>query len=245
MKIKFYPQKSDDSLSININQGLIEVNGVSYDLSPLHNYASIQLPNFTAAKIDNELVFSFALPYPDEPTIDVMQVYELEVDDSFNGPIDVPGHEYVQPEEITEGVINWPTPTPIEERRKAKWSEVESYRNNLMQTGGFPVGSYWFHSDLLSRSQQLGLIELGKLALANGVDTNDPIPNSPPWRTMSGEYITLTPTLTQSLVPSFLVQEASIFAVGDFYRNLINNSDNPEYIDITVGWPLTYKDTLI
>lgn len=246
MKIKFYPQGSENLLSININQGLIEVNGISYDFSPLPEYESVQLPEFVVTRLDGELNFQFALPYPEQPSIDIMQVYEVEIDDTFSGPIDVPGHEHVEYEEITEGVINWPDPIPIEDRRESKWREVEEYRNKLMQIGGFPINGFWLHSDLLSRSQQLGLIELGKKALAAGVLPNQTIPNTPPWRTMTGVYIDLTPELTESLIAAFLLQEASVFAVGDYWRNQINNSDNPESIDLKSevflnSWPTTFK----
>ena len=242
MNFLFYPQRSESDISISINNETIIVNGTEYDLSPLTESMEISTPSFVARKNNNEIEISMGLPYKEDTTIDTMQILTMTVTE--NGPLDIPGHEYVEPESITVGVIDWPTPVSLEQRRLNKWREVEAYRNNLMQTGGFAVGNYWFHSDLLSRSQQLGLIELGKMAVAAGVDPADPIPNSPPWRTMSGAYVTLTPALTQSLIPAFLVQEASIFAVGDYYRNLINNSNDPESLNITLGWPVTYKDTI-
>ena len=112
MKIKFYPQRSDDSLTISILDGKVVVNGISYDLTPLPNPESIQLQCFKATNTGEELVLAFALPYSAESTIDIMQVYEVDVDESINGPVAVPGHEPVDYPEIQEAEIDWPDYTP-------------------------------------------------------------------------------------------------------------------------------------
>lgn len=250
MKLRLIPQRSDSKLNVSVllETNTIYINDKYYDLTPLLENVRVHFDMASAYYEDGQIVVELPMPYKQNTSIDVMQIHEIIVEE--DGIVSIPEQTYEAPESVTEGIIEWPEIVSIEKRRETKWREVEAYRNNLMQKGGFPIldNSYWLHSDLLSRSQQLGLIELGKKALAAGVLPDQNIPNTPAWRTMSGEYVPLTPQLTESLVGAFLLQEASIFAVGDYWRNQINISDNPESIDLTSetfinSWPATYQNS--
>lgn len=106
MKFQFNPQRSEATLAISVSAETVIINGVSYDLSPLTEGQSIPFGG-GSAKRDNGITVSLPLPYPQNPSIDPMQVYEVEAAD---GAVEVPGHDAEQPTEIVAGVIDWPAP---------------------------------------------------------------------------------------------------------------------------------------
>ena len=106
MKIQLTPQRSDATLAISVSGETVTINGIAYDLSPLDEGQSVSFGG-GSAKRDNGITVSLPLPYPQNPGIDQMQVYEVE---AVDGPVPVPGHDAEQPTEIVAGVIDWPAP---------------------------------------------------------------------------------------------------------------------------------------
>lgn len=106
MKFQFTPQRSDSTLAISVSGETVIINGIAYDLSPLTEGQSISF-GVGSAKRDNGITVSLPLPYPQNPSIDPMQVYEVK---ATSGPVPVPGHDAEQPTEIVTGVIDWPAP---------------------------------------------------------------------------------------------------------------------------------------
>jgi hypothetical protein len=66
--------------------------------------------------------------------------------------------------------------------RAAHWEAIKAERDRRTLSGGYPVDvggePKWFHSDLLSRSQQIGLVLLGAS-----------IPPGLAWKTMDGSFV--------------------------------------------------------
>lgn len=128
MKFQFNPQRSDATLAISVSGETVIINGIAYDLSPLSEGQSISF-GAGSAKRDNGITVSLPLPYPQNPSIAPMLVYEVEAAD---GPVAVPGHDAEQPAEIVAGVIDWPAPVEpptqfeLDERRYQKRAEVQS-----------------------------------------------------------------------------------------------------------------------
>lgn len=118
--------------------------------------------------------------------------------------------------------------------QKSKWELVKSYRNILTQTGGYKVGTKWFHSDTFSRSQQLGLVMMG-----------NNIPQGLMWKTMDGSFVEMTPTLAQQIFQAAAVQDSAIFAYAESLNTQVQQSNDIEFIqnlDIKQGWPETYVE---
>lgn len=133
MRIQLNPQRSDATLAISVSGGTIVVNGMAYDLSPLTEGQSISF-GVGSAKRDGGITVSLPLPYPHNPSIDPMQVYEVEAAD---GPVAVPGHDAEQPGEIVPGVIEWPDTSPVVPakvtRRQARQALLLAGKLDLVQ----------------------------------------------------------------------------------------------------------------
>lgn len=116
------------------------------------------------------------------------------------------------------------------------WPLIQQKRDILLQTGGCKVNvsgtDYWFHSDTYSKIQQMALVQLG---------TN--IPPGLQWKTMSGEFVTMTTTLANSLFTAQVTQDQAIFAAAQtHYSNLTAMSDvtTMAAYNWNSGWPETY-----
>jgi hypothetical protein len=110
------------------------------------------------------------------------------------------------------------------------WYKVKEERDHRTQHGGYKVGTKWYHSDTFSRSQQLGLVLLG-----------GNIPQGLMWKTMDGSFVEMTPALAQQIFQAATASDTAIFEYAEILNQQIQSSDNPESIDIKVGWPETYQ----
>lgn len=132
------------------------------------------------------------------------------------------GHKYEQRWEVVE----LPT-TVIEDNRQreraARVARIKVIRDDKMNNGGYPVGKLWFHSDLISRTQQLGLLQLGSN-----------IPADLRWKTMDGTFTPMTQSLIQQVLAAAATQDTAIF---EHAERLIAD----ETLDISQGWPATYR----
>lgn len=112
---------------------------------------------------------------------------------------------------------------------------IKTERDRRTQTGGYKVTvdgvDKWFHSDVFSRNQQLGLVLLG----AN-------VPENLPWKTMDGSFVTMTPALAQQLFASAAASDAAIFGYAEALIRQVNESTTPAAVDISTGWPIAYFD---
>lgn len=135
-----------------------------------------------------------------------------------------------------------PEPPTLSERRAAVWEKVKAIRQEKTERGGFFAAGKWFHSDVFSRTQQLGLIIAAQQFVATGGQPTDPIPGVPPWSTLDNTTIVLTPAVVSQFLPAFSTQEGAMFSFAASLRQQIEVSDDPESIDITTGWPAIYGD---
>lgn len=114
------------------------------------------------------------------------------------------------------------------------WNEIKQYRDNLSVTGGYKVGTKWYHSDIFSRSQQIGLVLLG----AN-------IPSGLQWKTMDGSFESMTQTLAGQIFAAAAVQDQAIFAKAEYHKaqlELLNTAEELEAYDWKSGWPEVYSE---
>ena len=94
-----------------------------------------------------------------------------------------------------------PDPAAIAAERAAA---IRAERDRRILAGGYKVGQHWYHSDLVSRGQQTGLVIMG----AN-------IPPGLTWRTMGGPQVPMTPQLAQQIFQSAALSDATLHAVAD------------------------------
>lgn len=126
------------------------------------------------------------------------------------------------------------TPDPAEspaEAKASKWDAIKAERDRRIQTGGYKVGTKWFHSDTFSRTQQMGLVMLGAS-----------IPANTPWKTMDGTTITMTQTLAGQIFATAAASDIAIFAAAETHKAAMEASADPASYDYSGGWPKIYGE---
>lgn len=112
--------------------------------------------------------------------------------------------------------------------RATVWELIKWHRD-MCKAEGVKVGDKWFHSDVDSRIQQMGLVMMGA--------------NVPPvpWKTMDGTFITMTPTLAGQIFQATAARDMAVFAAAEQHRAAVNASADPlAYPFASSGWPAGY-----
>ena len=115
--------------------------------------------------------------------------------------------------------------------RAEKWEAIKAERDRRTITGGYQVAGKWFHSDVFSRSQQIGMVMLGA-SLPAGLQ----------WKTMDGSFVTMTPTLAQQVFGAAAASDATIFGTAEAKRMAMEASTTPWDYDVQAGWPPMYGE---
>ena len=130
-------------------------------------------------------------------------------------------------------VITQPLPS-LAERREAVWDGIKAKRDYLTQNGGYKVTidgvDKWFHSDIISRTQQMGLLLMGSN-----------MPSNINWKTMDGTFVAMTPVLAQQIFNAAAASDLAIFATAEAHRAAVMASATPETYDYSGGWPDVYQ----
>ncbi len=114
-----------------------------------------------------------------------------------------------------------------------KWEEIKAERDRRSQSGGFSVSvdgaDKWFHSDLLSRTQQIGLVMMGQN-----------IPAGLRWKTMDGSFITMTAQLAANVFAAAAAKDLATFAAAESAREEM--VANPASFDVSsIVWPEIFQ----
>lgn len=109
--------------------------------------------------------------------------------------------------------------------------EVVSIRDHHTLKGGYLADGKWFHSDVVSKLQQLALFTAGAS-----------IPNNLYWKTMDGSFVLMTQTLAQSIFLAATQQDIDTFAHAEYLKSLIDAAEHPYEVDIHVGWPTIFGE---
>ena len=104
---------------------------------------------------------------------------------------------------------------------------IKNERDRRIHTSGYKVGSDWFHSDLTSRTQQIGLVIMGAS-----------IPAGLKWKTMGGSLVSMTPTLAQQVFGAAAAQDAAHFAVAE--AAIAAAKANPAFDLKSITWPASF-----
>lgn len=100
-------------------------------------------------------------------------------------------------------------------------------RDFRRRAGGYLVGDHWFHSDLESKVEQIGLLLLGA--------------NLPPidWKTMTGHKVPLTPALAQQIFMAAVSKTVALFDAAEAKAAQLTDT-NAATFDYFGGWPVCY-----
>lgn len=110
------------------------------------------------------------------------------------------------------------------------WTQIQTKRDHLTNTGGYKVADKWFHSDPKSRSQQLNLGLLG-----------DNLPKDLNWKTMDGSFVSMTPALVQQVLAAAAISDQAIFTAAEVHKAAMEASENPAAYDFSTGWPEVFS----
>ncbi len=139
---------------------------------------------------------------------------------------------YINSESLANGVLTiTATLKPAAEIKASKWDDIKAERDRRTSTSGYKVGTDWYHSDVFSRTQQLGLVQLG----AN-------IPANTMWKTMAGAFVLMTPTLASQIFAAAVASDVAIFAAAEAHKAAMEASATPETYDFSAGWPKVYGE---
>lgn len=140
------------------------------------------------------------------------------------------------------------TPKTDEGIKLATWEDIKIKRTIMQSNGGFKVvhdvagvpTNFWFHTDSISTTQQLGLISAAILYKMQGAADSTPI--SPiPWSTMDNSEVILTVGLALKILPAAMAQQGAIFAAAKEHRVALNASNSPRDYSFESGWPTTFQ----
>lgn len=110
------------------------------------------------------------------------------------------------------------------------WQRIKNERDRR-KDGGYKVGAKWYHSDVSSRVQQLGLLMMG----AN-------VPAGLQWKTMDGSFVGMTPTLAGQIFGAAAASDIAIFTAAETHNATMQASATPETYDYSTGWPVAYGE---
>lgn len=110
------------------------------------------------------------------------------------------------------------------------WRLIQAERDRR-KSNGVKVGTNWFHSDDTSRIQQLALVMMG---------TN--MPSNIMWKTLTGSFVLMTPTLASQIFQSIAAADQAIFAHAEQLRVALSADPDPLNFNHLAGWPLTYGE---
>lgn len=115
----------------------------------------------------------------------------------------------------------------LQEAQDLVWKKIQLHRNNL-KSGGTKVDNKWFHSDVDSRIQQLGLVMMG---------ANVPLVQ---WKTLDGTFVPMTQTLANQIFTATATLDMNLFSVAETHRAAMMQVANPNEYDYSGGWPETF-----
>jgi hypothetical protein len=160
-----------------------------------------------------------------QPSVNALTHYVREAH-----PVLGPGGDYLQQWEVVE-FDQAQKDALLAQAKDAQWQGIKAIRDDKVVNGGYKVGNDWFHSDLLSRSQQTALVIMG----ANiPVDLN--------WKTMAGTFVVMTQELAADIFAAAAASDQSLFAHAEVLRAQVNAAADPYAVDIYAGWPEKFGD---
>jgi len=131
----------------------------------------------------------------------------------------------IKPDAYGQPVLTDPAPPTAAEI----WIRIQAERDRR-QVIGYEVGGKWFHGDLSSRIQQLGLVMLG---------VN--VPAGLQWKTMDGSFVAMTAELAASVFAAAAASDIAIFAAAETHRAAMEASNDPAAYDFSAGWPPVFE----
>jgi len=144
------------------------------------------------------------------------------------------------------------TPKPLEDCIAYVSGLVTDLRAKKMGLGGCKVlvgtEEKWFHSDAVSKTQQLGLERQASNALAEGKDESYILKDDEGdiyWKTMNKSFVPMTVKLAKDVFQAAFLQDSAIFRAAVKHTTAIQGKHfvpELEVYDYTIDWPETFNN---
>lgn len=176
----------------------------------------------------------------------VTGVVTAEATDSYSGPdpfVSAPeGFEWNrrQAYSVVDGVVQYNGLGHV-------WEQIKAIRDDKIMNGGYQTGGKWYHSNLVSRTQQLGLLQKSMLIQMAGGDLDAPYAGTGPnghlyWKTMDGSFVVMTGNLARAIFLAAEAQDGALHANAEALWAQALAAEDPFTVNLYQGWPTTYSE---
>ena len=139
-------------------------------------------------------------------------------------------------------VVNKVWVANLENARAEMWRKIQAERTRRME-GGYPVAfggkTWWMHSDPTSLGQQQGLVQMAQLTAMQGKDMTAEITK---WKTMSGEFVSMTGNFALAMFAAGMAQQGAIFQQAEIHKAKMSALAEPWAYDFSTGWAKIYGE---
>ncbi len=131
----------------------------------------------------------------------------------------------------------------------AVWERIKEERERRIMTNGVKVvidgNDYWFHTDVTSLIQQLGLNVKAITMLLAATPMDTVIPGITPWKTMSGVFVQLKLQDALAILAAGAAMQGAIFQAAEIHKAAMEATPAPlKYNYLSSGWPESYEESL-
>ncbi len=130
----------------------------------------------------------------------------------------------------------------LENAKTDMWRKIQAERTRRME-GGYPVvfggKTWWMHSDSASLGQQQGLVQMAQLTAMQGNDMNAEITK---WKTMTGEFVSMTGNFALAMFAAGMAQQGAIFQQAEIHKAKMSALAEPWTYDFSNGWAKIYRE---
>ena len=139
-------------------------------------------------------------------------------------------------------VVNKVWVANLENAKTDVWRKIQAERTRRME-GGYSVvfggKTWWMHSDTTSLGQQQGLVQMAQLTAMQGNDMNAEITK---WKTMSGEFVSMTSNFALAMFAAGMAQQGAIFQQAEIHKAKMSALAEPWTYDFSNGWAKIYGE---
>lgn len=122
------------------------------------------------------------------------------------------------------------------------WTYIKVKRETI-KAGGVLAAGKWFHSDVDSRIQHLGLKDSARDLLAAGGAMGDRLKiagQDIPWKTMDGTFVFMTAQIAFDIVAAVALLDALAHTKAEQHKVAMEASQDPELYNYSAGWPVVF-----
>lgn len=138
------------------------------------------------------------------------------------------------------------TTVPLTERKARRWDDVK-FKRARVEYGGILCNGHWFQTDAESLQKLMNNKFDAALKMLDGGTRDDALMANGEqmmWKTEDNGLVPVTVGLALDIGVAIKDHVAATYKRAEVLRFMIDNSTDPEAIDIEAGWPATFADTL-